>query len=101
MERYNNCKAFSTKRREDEGKIIKDDKNRSRRDGRDNIYLVKQIEGNLIYHRVVNPFTRKELGYPRPLDDDCFTYTEQYVLGDEIKIYNIISDIKEIIKLKD
>jgi hypothetical protein len=68
---------------------------------RDYIYLVKEGKHKKCY-RIVNLYTLDRLGYPRPSreDNDCFKFSDGYMLGNEIKIHNLFSDIKEIIKIK-
>lgn len=86
-EKNNNCKKFSAKRCLEDGK-------------RDYIYLIE--EKSKTYQRIVNLYILDKLGYPRPSRDDkeCFSLFDGYVLKNEIKIYNLISDIREIVKLQ-
>ena len=85
-ERNGNDKKFSAKRCFEDGT-------------HDYIYLVD--EKNKKYYRIVNLYTLSSLGYPRPSREEaCFKLSDGYVLKNEIKIYNLFSDIKDIIKLK-
>jgi len=66
---------------------------------RDYFYLVER-KGHL-YHRIVDTYTLQKLGYPRPSrkKDKCFKASEKS-LGEEIKINNVIADIKVVWNLK-
>ena len=65
----------------------------------DNIYLVD--EDKKCYYHIVDGYTFRKLGYPVPnkYEKGCFLKKDKE-LKKEIKIYNIISDINKIIKLK-
>ncbi|KKP78433.1 MAG: hypothetical protein A2271_05105 [Candidatus Moranbacteria bacterium RIFOXYA12_FULL_35_19] len=61
------------------------------------------LDKNLkVYYRIIDTYTLTQLGYPRPSRrvDKCFRLSDGYGIGEEIKIYNIISEIKEIWKGK-
>ena len=73
---------------------------------RKHIYLVKKsFKGgeDKIYRHIVNGYTFDKLGYPVPSKDDkdCLEISDGYEIGDEIKIYNIISDINNILNIKN
>lgn len=73
---------------------------------RDYIYLIETKGSTRRFHRIVDLYTLSQLGYPRPSrdNDKCFSINSEdpkYILSDEIKILNILSDIKETLKLKD
>lgn len=82
-----------------------------------NIYLVD--ENNKKYYRIVNTYTLNVLGYPRPSRGDSdkntdkdwrekspykenlFKLSDGYTLGNEIKIYDILSYISTIKDIKN
>jgi hypothetical protein len=99
-ELFDNNKKYSAKRCLEEGKIEKDKNGKEIQKARDHIYLVDYEEK--IIHHFADIYTFNKLGYPRPLRDDerCFKISDGYTLGDEIKIYNIVSDIKDILNFK-
>jgi len=97
----NNDKKYFAKRCYEDG-YNQNEKRGWQGDGRDYIYLVER-GGNKKYYRIVDLYTLNRLGYPRPSRDSehCFKISDGYSIGDEIKIYNIISDIKGIFSLSD
>ena len=76
----------------------KDDDNR--KNGRDYIYLVNEKDKK--YYRIVDLYTLDQLGYPRPPRSNIESFhSDGYSLGQEIKIFNIISDIKVALNIQD
>ncbi|MFH1662018.1 MAG: hypothetical protein ABIA02_02895, partial [Candidatus Falkowbacteria bacterium] len=103
-ENNNNDKKYTVKRCFEDGIKGKDKNGQKIETGRKHIYLVKKSfreNERKIYHHIVDMYTFKKLGYPIPPkdDDDCFEISDGYEIGDEIKIYNIISDIKNILDI--
>lgn len=104
-EKSNNSEKYITQRRFEDGGIFENSSEKrgeeKLRDYRDYIYLVNKKDKK--YQRIVDLYTLGQLGYSRPSREDnkCFKISDGYTLGDEIKIYNIISDIKDILKLKN
>ena len=95
-----NCILMIKYRAGDNKYEIKRDKNEGEDKERHSIYLVckeKNSDGKFIYHHV-DTDTYQKLGYPRPSrvnDSDCFdTKDENYVMGKNIIIYNIIEILK-------
>lgn len=83
---------YEVKRNEKEG----DEKERN------TIYLVckeKNNEDKFVYHHIINMYTLVNLGYTRPSkkDEDCFsTKDKEYIMGENIIIYNITFDFRKI-----
>ena len=86
----NNDKKFTTKR------CIEDGDSR----GRNNIYLIN--ENDKTYQRIYNRYTLNQLGYGSGsrTDNLCFS-NQSYTIGKRIKIHNVLSDIKDILKIKN
>ena len=70
---------------------------------RNTIYLVcknENEEEKIEYHHIVNMYTLVRLGYTRPSkkDDDCFSSSKdaKYKMGENIIVYNITFDFKNI-----
>lgn len=65
-----------------------------------NVYLVD--EKKECYHHIVDGYTFRKLGYPHltKYSISCFSKEGKELKG-EIKIYNIISDIKNILDIKN
>ena len=63
----------------------------------DNVYLVDEKN----YRHIADGYTFRKLGYPSPnkCRKGCFSKKNKE-LKEEIKIYNIISDINSILKMK-
>ena len=73
------------------------------KNGRDHIYLIEKEGDNKKFFRIADLYTLGQLGYPKPSrsEEKCFHISDGYTIGKEIKIYNIISEINEIRRLKD
>lgn len=107
---YLNCRTKKLYKREKDNNDQKYLTQRCLEDGdekyRDYIYLVEKEGDRKRFYRIVDLYTLSQLGYPRPSrdNDKCFSINKEdskYILSDEIKIYNILSDIKEILNIKD
>jgi len=85
-----NDKKFITKR-------CKEDGNNS---GRNHVYLINKE--NKTYQRIADRYTLNQLGYGSASREeyDCFSILD-YKIKNRIKIYNILFDIRSILKLKD
>lgn len=71
-------------------------------DNRDYYYLVDRERNE--YHRIADGYTLQQLGYPKPSrkKEKCFQLSDnKYVLGEEIKLYNIFAYIKAIWDIKN
>lgn len=91
-ENNNNDKKFKTMRCYEDG----DEK------GRHNVYLIDEENTAKTYQLIVDYYTLKELGYGSASrkDSDKLFSKNDYEIRSRIKIYNIISDISSVIKLK-
>src|SRR5680860_88202 len=98
--REKHFKKYKARRRFEDGyeeyknKGKKDEKDENK-NGRDFIYLID--EECKKYYRVADLYTLNRLGYPRPSranKESSKLDEHKYTLGNEIKIYNIISDIE-------
>lgn len=84
-------------------KIEKEKDKNNENKHRDYFYLVEKDKNKKRFYRIVDTYTLNRLGYPRPSrrPEKCFKLTDEYTIGKEIKIYNIVSDINSIMKLKN
>ncbi len=73
---------------------------RCKEESKNRIYIIDKKEKT--YHHIVDPYTLNELGSSfedAPKEDKkCFS-KKQYKIGDRIKIYNLMVDIKQKIDL--
>ena len=72
----------------------------------DYIYLIETKGVVRKFHRIVDLYSLSQLGYPRPSrkESECFSLNSEspkYVIDREIKIYNILADIREILNSRD
>ena len=84
---------YEAKRNEDEG----DEKDRH------SIYLVskeKNSKDKFVYHHIINLYSLAKLDYIRPSrKNDCFpAKNEDYIMGEDIILYNITFDFRNIDK---
>ncbi|XOA42845.1 MAG: hypothetical protein ACKKMV_01845 [Candidatus Nealsonbacteria bacterium] len=86
----NNDKKFTTKR------CIEDGDER----GRNHVYLISEKDNT--YQRIEDRYTLNKLGYGSASrrDELCFSI-QDYKVKKRIKIYNVLIDIKDILKLKN
>jgi hypothetical protein len=99
--KFRNNKIQKKFRRENNKYDIKRNEGEGPEKERHSIFLLSKIknnEGKIVYHHIINTYTMVKLGYARPSRyNDCFNAKDKdYIMGENIIFYNITFDFRKI-----